>query len=119
MRRVFIVNDQGYNYGYASRWGQLVNLTSGRINKHRLSDLQVQVEAIFGDCDPEDYILPSGPSLLTALVCSIFAAKHKRLNLLLYHPTGENAGKYSLRQFTFGEKSDDTGSPAAVEDRQQ
>lgn len=46
---------------------------------------------------PLDYILLSGMTVMCSIACSMFAAKHGRLNLLIYKPDPRNPGTYVER----------------------
>jgi len=83
MPTVYIVNQGGHNYTDAQRFGRLVYLSEGAINKFSVSKMY----RIFADrlkqSQPEDYILISGLTVMSAIACACFGHLHKRLNLLL------------------------------------
>lgn len=99
MAKVFIVNDTGHDYSDAERFGELVVLSEGTVNKYSLTSMRRLLGPALADSDPEDYILHSGPSVMSSVASAIFAAKHGRLNLLLYH--AERKGRYVARTVVF------------------
>jgi len=96
MKKVFVINDSGHDMSDAQRYGELVVLTAGEIKKYHLTWLYRKFIERFEGCSQDDYILISGPVVANCVACSIFAVKHKRLNLLLF--TGE---KYILKNLLF------------------
>jgi hypothetical protein len=72
------------------------------LNKFAITAMKRQFDQFLEGSSPEDFILQSGPAIMLALACAIFAAKHGRLNLLLWHggPT-EGDGRYLTRRVRF------------------
>lgn len=96
--KVFIVNRSCHNFAPAKRFGTLVFLTTGLINRYAVSEIYREFEKALADSNPNDYILVSGMNTMIAVICGLFAAKHQRLNLLLY-----KNGRYLERTVMLGE----------------
>jgi hypothetical protein len=95
---VFIVNKSCHNYSDAKRFGKLVFMTEGTINRYAVSIVYREFITYMKDSDPEDFILVTGMSTMLAVACGIFSAQHGRLNLLLF-----KKGRYLERTLMFNE----------------
>ena len=82
--KVYIVNKGGHDHSDAERFGELVYLSIGSINRYATSSIYRKFSLILKDSTKDDYILPTGLSIMTSIACAIFARIHGRLNLLLY-----------------------------------
>ena len=96
--RVYIVNKGGHNHIDAERFGELVFLSEGNINRYAVNSIYRRFATILETSSSEDYILITGLSVMSSIACSIFSRIHGRLNLLLYKTTrGEKEGYYLER----------------------
>lgn len=86
MRKVFIVNRGSHDHSKAKKFGRLVYLSNGMVNRYATNNMirmfKPQLEKSFEN----DYILITSLSVMSCIACCLFAVKHKRLNLLLYKP---------------------------------
>ena len=100
-KTVFIVNDSGHDFSSAEPFGKLVYLTKGLYDRYNVTGMYREFEPKLCGSSPEDFILHSGPGIMSAVACSIFSAKHSRLNLLIWR--GEDNGKqrYVQRRLSF------------------
>ena len=109
MPKVFITNDTGHDYSPAKYFGELIFMTKGLVPRTRISLMLRTFNEYLKESTSKDYILQSGPSVLNSIACALFAAKHKKLNLLLY--IGD---KYIVRSIDFlhflGVKKDEKGN---------
>lgn len=96
MRKVFVVNDAGHDYSSAESYGELIFMTRGMLPVLQLTRMLREFDEHLKGSSPADYILHSGPSVVNSIACSLFAVKHKKLNLLLFVGDG-----YELRQLNF------------------
>jgi hypothetical protein len=87
MARVYIVNRGGHDHSDAERFGKLIYLSEGPMNKYGVTQIYRQFAIVLANSSPEDYILPTGLSIMGHIACSIFVFLHGRLNLLLYKPS--------------------------------
>ncbi len=83
--KVYAPNDcNGRDYSAAAPYGELHIVTTGRIDRFDLAGIFDTVEAALADSSPNDWIIVTSLNILTAALCGLFAARHKRLNLLLF-----------------------------------
>lgn len=95
-RSVFIPNRSRHDFSGAERFGTLKFLTTGIINRLEIAQICRVVEAGLEESNPNDLILPSSLTVLSAIASAVFALKHGRLNLLIYC-----AGDYLERNINF------------------
>lgn len=96
MPRVFILNRGTHDYSSARRFGDLVYCTEGELAKHNVSWMAQQCQTAMAESNADDFIVIISLASLCAVACSIFAVKHKRLNLLIYKEQG-----YIVRKIVF------------------
>lgn len=92
MNKVFVVNKSGHDFAPAEKFGRLVFLSDGPMSRYATNNMFRQFSWKMRKSSPEDYILLCGLSVMNVIACSTFAAKHFRLNLLLF-----NNGSYLER----------------------
>lgn len=98
MPTVYITNKSAHDFSEATKYGNLVFITKGKLNRFNANDMHRQaVEAMEGS-EKNDYIVPCSLNVLNSVVCATFAVKHKRLNLLLF-----KQGEYIERNIVFDE----------------
>lgn len=102
MPTVYIINRSAHDFSDAKRFGTLKYLTQGSVNRFSTGNMIRQFTDGLRDSTPEDYILPTGLSIMTALACVVFALKHGRLNLLLFKNSGRG-GSYVERSLDLRE----------------
>ena len=90
--KVFIVNRSAHNFEPAKKYGDIIFLSSGLMNRYATNSMVRQFEEVMKDSTAEDYIVPCSLNVMNALACAIFAYKHGTLNLLLFKD-----GKYIER----------------------
>jgi len=103
-RRVFIVNDSGHDFSAAERYGDLVTMSEGPLDKFNLTAMRRVFDQFLQASNPGDFILHSGPGVMNALACSIFASLHGRLNLLLYRADSKAGDHYVARKLVLRRK---------------
>ena len=82
--RVYIVNRGAHDYTDAERFGDLVFCTEGSLNKQDISQMYRELLAALEDSVPEDFLVLTSLNSLCSIACAMFAARHHRLNLLIY-----------------------------------
>ena len=97
MKKVFIPNRSSHDYSRAKRFGTLITLTKGNIDLNNTSKIYRLVEDALVNSSPDDYIMISGPSILNAIVCSMFTQLHGKINYLIYR----RDGSYIERNMSF------------------
>lgn len=94
--KVFIANKSAHDFSDAERFGELVFVTGGKLNRFNVNDMHRQTAEAMKDSSPRDHIVLCSLNTLNSIICSVFATKHKRLNLLLF-----KQGKYIERNIVF------------------
>ena len=84
MRKVFVVNRGCHDLSDAERFGELVFLSEGAINRYAVANMYREFVRHLQSSDPEDLLLITGLSVMSSIACAIFARMHGRINLLLY-----------------------------------
>lgn len=96
LHRVYIVNKSAHDFSEAKKFGSLIFITEGRLNRFSVNDMHRQTEDALKDSAAFDFIVPCSLNVLNSIVCATFAVKHKRLNLLLF-----KQGDYIERNIVF------------------
>jgi hypothetical protein len=99
MTRVFIVNKSAHDFSEAEKYGELVFVTKGRLNRFSTNDMHRKAQDAFEGSEDSDWIVPCSLNVLNSIVCATFVAKHKKLNLLLFKD-----GKYIERNIVFNSR---------------
>lgn len=92
MPKVYIVSKSAHDFSDAERYGTLIPLSSGPMNRYNVNNIHRQFEDIMKESSEDDYVLICGLSIMSSLACSIMTAKHGKLNILLFR-----RGKYVER----------------------
>jgi hypothetical protein len=95
-KRVYIVNKSAHDFSEAEKYGNLVFITEGRLNRFSVNDMHRQTDEALLGSTMYDYIVPCSLNVLNSVVCATFAVKHRRLNLLLF-----KQGDYIERNIVF------------------
>ena len=93
--RVYIPNKSYHDFKGATKFGEVVFLTEGRIpNRYQLNDLAMMCGEKMEGAKQEDMLLLAGPTTLNCIATAILAHRFGRINFLLYDQT---ADKYTSR----------------------
>ena len=84
MPQVFVVSKSVHDYSAAKDFGELVYLSEGPFDRFATSAIARIFNEKLARSMPEDYLLISGYTVMNCIASAIFAAMHKRVNLLLY-----------------------------------
>lgn len=84
MPNVYVINKGGHDYTRAKSYGEVTFLSEGLIDKWDVKGIQENMQAALEYSQPTDYIVMTGLPIQNIIAASIFALKHKRLNLLIY-----------------------------------
>lgn len=82
--KVFIPNKGGHDYSKAERYGELVFVTEGFIDRWAVTHMYRSWIKALETSDPNDWILETSLNTLCSVGASVFSLKHQRLNLLLF-----------------------------------
>lgn len=96
MNKVYIINKSAHDFEPAAKFGELIFLSEGSANRFAVNSIYRQFSEYMKDSSPNDYIVLCSLNIMNVVACSIFVAKHKRLNLLLFKD-----GKYLERNIKF------------------
>lgn len=83
-RKVFITNKGGHNYDNASRYGELIFVTEGTLNRFSTSTIYRAFVDAMADSSADDFMLVTSMNVVNAIGAAVFARKHGKLNLLLF-----------------------------------
>lgn len=90
---VYVANKSGHDFSPAERFGTLVYLTEGPINKFAANQLYRSLAEKLNDSQPGDYLLVTSLAIINAVAGAMLGRKHGRVNFLLYR-----AGEYIERK---------------------
>ena len=104
--KVFIPNKGGHDHSQAERFGELVYVTEGFINKWDTGEMYRAWADKLEDSDSGDYILMTSLTSLCSVGSACFAFKHGSLNILLYKDGDYIERKLLLKQLIEGVQED-------------
>lgn len=84
MPNVFIVNKSAHDFSEAEKYGDVVFLSEGPMNRYSTNNMIRQFKDKMKNSEPDDYIVPCSLNVMNSIACAIFAHKHGTLNLLLF-----------------------------------
>ena len=88
--KVYIVNKSSHDFSYAEKFGKLIFMSEGRLNRFGTNDMIRKFQDAMRNSNKDDYILPCSLNTANIIAAAVFAIKHNKLNLLLFQPaTGE------------------------------
>jgi len=82
--KVFIVNKSSHDFGPAEKYGEVIFLSEGSMNRYAVNSMHRLFHSILEKSDKNDYIVPCSLNVMNSIACAVFANKHGRLNLLLF-----------------------------------
>jgi len=83
-RHVYIVNKSSHDFKEAEKYGKVVFLSEGSMNRYATNSMVRQFEEAMKLSKGDDYIVPCSLNVMNSIACAIFAHKHSSLNLLLF-----------------------------------
>lgn len=84
MAKVYIVNKSAHDFSNAEAFGELIYMSEGPVNRYATTQMHRLFTSAMADSSAFDYIVPCSLNVMNSIACAIFAAKHGKLNLLLY-----------------------------------
>ncbi len=84
MSHVYIVNKSSHDFSNAAAFGEIIFLSEGPMNRYATNNMARMFSDIMAESSGFDYIVPCALNVMNSIACAIFAAKHQRLNLLLF-----------------------------------
>lgn len=97
MPNVYVINKSPHNFQPAEKYGTLVYLSKGSINKYAVNKIFRQFTEILERSNADDYILITSLTVMSVIATSIFALKHQTLNLLLFKDDSYICRKLDLK----------------------
>jgi len=94
MAKVLVVNKSCHDFQQAEEYGELVYMTEGAIGRFNTSKMFRAFKPFIDNSNPEDYILLTGLAVMNSIACAMFAAKHGKVNLLIYKDKKGQQGMY-------------------------
>lgn len=85
---VYVLNKGAHDYSDAERFGKIIFCTDGSMDRYDTNQMYRELSEAMEMSMSDDYILLTSLTSLCSVACAIFAAKHKRLNLLIHKDTG-------------------------------
>ena len=82
--RVYIVNKSSHDFSSAERFGELIFLSEGPMNRYSTNNMHRLFKEVMRGSNSNDYIVPCALNVMNSIACAIFAYKHGKLNLLLF-----------------------------------
>ena len=84
MAKVYIVNDANYDYSKAEQYGELVYVTRGKLPIFRTSTVRVMLEKGLVKFTKDDYLLISGPTIVSIMAATILYNKFDTVKFLVF-----------------------------------
>jgi hypothetical protein len=84
MAKVYIVNKSAHDFSAADKYGEVVFLSNGPMNRYSTNNMHREFTTIMEGSTDKDYIVPCSLNVMNSIACAIFAHKHGKLNLLLF-----------------------------------
>jgi hypothetical protein len=82
--KVFVCNKSSHDFRPALKFGELVFVTKGEVNKFALTEIYRQFHEAMKDSTDDDFFLPTSLPILCAIGTGILAHRHGRVRFLLY-----------------------------------
>ena len=96
MPNVFVVNKSGHDFSAAEKYGSIVFLNEGPINRYAVNHMHRIFTERMESSEKVDYIVPCSLNVMNSIASSVFTFKHGTLNLLLFRD-----GLYIERNLVF------------------
>lgn len=84
MPKVFVVNRSAHDFSAAEKFGELVFLSEGPINRYAVNNIHRIFSEKMKNSSPDDYIVPCSLNVMNIIAGAIHARNHGNLNLLLF-----------------------------------
>ena len=98
MGNVYVLNKGYHNYAEAGKYGKSVFVTEGPVHVFKVDALLHTLKtSLVNYCPETDYLLLSGPVILSVLSVSVLLKRFESINLLLFDAKNQN---YSVRKLS-------------------
>lgn len=97
MSRVWIVNFAGHDYSDAEKWGEIRPVTIGYVGQGSFDRLLYDVVNGLKDSQPDDWMLPSGLTILNVIAAAVWLKMHGELRILVFDRKAEKSDYRELK----------------------
>ena len=106
MKNIYVVNKSCHDFSEATKIGNVIFMTTNSMNRFNLEKMHRVFSTYLEESHPEDFIVISGLTNMSVVASTIFASKHKRLNLLLWDSKRKKYKKESIffKEYSFKKK---------------
>lgn len=84
MPQVLVVNKSCHDFTAAEDFGTIKFMTEGALDRFNVSKMYRTFKPFIDNSSQEDYLLLTGMTVMNSIACAMFAAKHGRINLLIW-----------------------------------
>ena len=105
-RKIFVANMGYHDFSLAKKWGDLVPVTTGRVDVMHTDRLEARLQEVLHEAEEKDYILLSGGLVINALCIGYLFAKFGRVRMIFWDALLQD---YHLRETDFSEKNESSG----------
>ena len=95
-RKIYVVAKGLHSWDLAAEYGELIFLSTAPIGRTGISNMTRLFAPVLANSQPDDYILITGLSVMCSIACTLFALRHKRLNLMMFDAASEKYIKRSI-----------------------
>ena len=93
---VYVVNNSGYPYEKAERFGEVIFMTAGSINHSRLNSIITKIGNYIENSSPNDYLCVSGNNFLCTLAGIMWGNKHGLVKILHWSQSKKDYETYNI-----------------------
>jgi|TARA_Y100000310_G_scaffold73040_1_gene69182 hypothetical protein len=83
-KQVFIPNRSAHDFTPARRYGRLVFLTNGMVDRYKTNMIYRGITEKMDDSSADDHLLIASLSIISSIASAILAYKHGKVNYLLF-----------------------------------
>lgn len=94
--KVYVVNNSGYPYDKAERFGEIIFLTQGSVNHNKINTTIKKMANLLIDSSEDDFLCITGHNFLCSLASLIWAKKHGRVGMLNWNPIKKDYEVYNF-----------------------
>ncbi len=99
MPKVFVVNNMMHDYSAAAKYGELINVTEGKVPIFKTDTMISILKDKLADFTEDDYLLISGPVLISIIAVPMLFKKVSMLKLLVFDAKKQ---EYVVRHINHG-----------------
>lgn len=84
MAKVYIVNNANYDYSKAAQYGELVDVTRGKLPIFKTSTVRAMLEEGLAEFTEDDFLLISGPAIVSIMAAIVLYNKFDTVKFLVF-----------------------------------